>query len=308
MVEKTNHGGNNTYRYGFNGQEHEDEIDCGGGDYDFGARIYDPRTGRFLSLDPQSRNYPSISPYCFAGNTPIAAIDEEGKGPILAIIGAFVGGGTEIVGQLLGALYTRATLHDALKSIDWHDVLTATLAGSLDGMLPGLSKLSTVLIHTANVLLNAEFDYDHSLGKGNRFTYGFGNIHHHKDSHIVLIDVMKGMVGVLIDAKIDLGKKVSNLLDNLGLKDVITEGIDELPVSDVAANVLLTPANAGIDLAQDKAIERAQPSHTRNVDRKLHHRTRDANKKINLRHPRSSSKKSPYKNIQYTTPLPRSRR
>jgi RHS repeat-associated protein len=68
------------YKYGFNGKEKDDEITGSSGtDYDFGARIYDARLGRFLSVDPMRYNYPSYSPYLFAGNTPIQAIDLEGK-------------------------------------------------------------------------------------------------------------------------------------------------------------------------------------------------------------------------------------
>jgi RHS repeat-associated protein len=37
------------YRYGFNGMEKDDEIKGEGNSLDFGARIYDPRLGRWLS-------------------------------------------------------------------------------------------------------------------------------------------------------------------------------------------------------------------------------------------------------------------
>ncbi len=66
----------NSYRYGFNGKERDKDISEG--DYDFGARIQDPRLGRFLSIDPMYRNFPNLSPYIFAGNNPIKFIDEEG--------------------------------------------------------------------------------------------------------------------------------------------------------------------------------------------------------------------------------------
>jgi RHS repeat-associated protein len=64
-----------SYRYGFNGKEKDDEINGEvGSSYDFGARIYDPRTGRFLSTDPKMKDFPSQTPYAFAGNSPISNI------------------------------------------------------------------------------------------------------------------------------------------------------------------------------------------------------------------------------------------
>jgi len=38
----------NSYKYGFNGKEKDDEVKGNGNSYDFGARIYDPRIGRWL--------------------------------------------------------------------------------------------------------------------------------------------------------------------------------------------------------------------------------------------------------------------
>lgn len=69
------------YRYAFNSKEKDDEVQGRGNSLDFGARVYDSRIGRFLSVDPDVELYPSMSPYCFAANSPVALIDEEGKGP-----------------------------------------------------------------------------------------------------------------------------------------------------------------------------------------------------------------------------------
>lgn len=68
-----------TYRYGYTGKENDLETKGTGNSYDFGNRQYDPRLGRWLSLDPLKAMYPSISPYCYAGNTPIAAKDPDGR-------------------------------------------------------------------------------------------------------------------------------------------------------------------------------------------------------------------------------------
>ncbi|NCT74304.1 MAG: RHS repeat protein [Chitinophagaceae bacterium] len=66
------------YRYGFNGKENDNEVKGEGGQQDYGMRIYDPRLGRFLSVDPLSRKYPFLTPYQFSSNTPISAIDIDG--------------------------------------------------------------------------------------------------------------------------------------------------------------------------------------------------------------------------------------
>jgi RHS repeat-associated protein len=69
----------NAYRFGFNGQEKDDEIKGNGNSYDFGARMLDPRIGRWLALDPLAARYTSLSPYNFVANSPLAFIDPDGK-------------------------------------------------------------------------------------------------------------------------------------------------------------------------------------------------------------------------------------
>jgi RHS repeat-associated protein len=69
------------YRYGFNGKEldkNEEGMGGGGSTYDYGFRIYNPALGKFLSVDPLSASYPWYTPYQFAGNIPIVAIDIDG--------------------------------------------------------------------------------------------------------------------------------------------------------------------------------------------------------------------------------------
>ena len=67
------------YRFGFNGQEKDNEIKGVGNSLDFTERIYDSRLGRFLSLDPLMAKFPYQSPYIFAKNNPIYFVDEKGK-------------------------------------------------------------------------------------------------------------------------------------------------------------------------------------------------------------------------------------
>jgi RHS repeat-associated protein len=68
-----------SYRYGFNGMEKDDEIKGHGNSLDFGARIYDSRLGRWLSVDPLQKKYPGLSVYNYSGNNPVLLKDIGGK-------------------------------------------------------------------------------------------------------------------------------------------------------------------------------------------------------------------------------------
>jgi RHS repeat-associated protein len=74
------------YRFGFNGMEKDDEMKGSGNSYDFGARIYDSRLGRWLSLDPQMAKYSYLSPYNFVSNSPISMVDPDGRDNVIYLI------------------------------------------------------------------------------------------------------------------------------------------------------------------------------------------------------------------------------
>jgi RHS repeat-associated protein len=67
-----------SYRYGFNGKENDNEVKGESNQQDYGQRIYDPRMARFLSEDPLTKDYPELSPYQFASNSPIENSDLDG--------------------------------------------------------------------------------------------------------------------------------------------------------------------------------------------------------------------------------------
>lgn len=79
------------YRYGMNGKEKDDEIVGSGNSYDFGARMYSPRLGKFLSIDPLTMKYPWLTPYQYASNTPIQGIDIDGLEVYYAADGSLIG-------------------------------------------------------------------------------------------------------------------------------------------------------------------------------------------------------------------------
>jgi RHS repeat-associated protein len=75
------------YRYGFNGKAKDNEWAGIGNSLNFGARLYDSRVSRWLSIDPLSKKYPNMSPYASFDNSPIALQDPDGKDATYSIKG-----------------------------------------------------------------------------------------------------------------------------------------------------------------------------------------------------------------------------
>jgi len=65
--------------------EKDDNIKGAGNSYDFGARMYDSRLGRWLSCDAHAGSYQSISPYVFSLNSPLIFKDVDGNDAIITI-------------------------------------------------------------------------------------------------------------------------------------------------------------------------------------------------------------------------------
>jgi RHS repeat-associated protein len=76
--------GNRGYRFGFNGKEKDSET--ANDNFDFGARVYDGRLGRWMSLDPLMKKYPQLSSFCFTNNNPLIFADEDGRDLIVTTI------------------------------------------------------------------------------------------------------------------------------------------------------------------------------------------------------------------------------
>lgn len=78
MLVPNRHYSTPAYRYGFQGQEKDDELKGEGNSLNYTFRMHDPRVGRFFAIDPLAHKYPDNSSYAFAENSPIAGIDLEG--------------------------------------------------------------------------------------------------------------------------------------------------------------------------------------------------------------------------------------
>jgi len=78
MLLPGRHANTSDYRYGFQGQELDNEIKGEGNSLNYTFRMHDPRVGRFFAEDPLSPEYPWYSPYQFGGNKAIAFGELEG--------------------------------------------------------------------------------------------------------------------------------------------------------------------------------------------------------------------------------------
>ena len=109
------------YRYGFNGKENDNDVKPGFQDY--GMRVYDI-TGRFWSVDPLTSKYPWYSPYQFAGNKPIWAVDLDGQEDRYYTI--------NIIKNGLGEVELQSVTEDETKAVHWYNENTTGKLGHGD--------------------------------------------------------------------------------------------------------------------------------------------------------------------------------
>ncbi|MGD9492905.1 MAG: RHS repeat-associated core domain-containing protein [Bacteroidales bacterium] len=141
-----------SYRFGFNGKENDNEVKGTGNSVDFGARIYDPRIGRWLSLDPQFKSQPGWSPYKAFLDNPLMFADPDGGTEYVTIVINDERTGTTIVirkavsnelftdNKIHERSVTQATLRDYMY---WYDKeTTTTITIPKDGGTPIVNTTS----------------------------------------------------------------------------------------------------------------------------------------------------------------------
>lgn len=157
-------------KYLYNGKEIIDELNsfAEDGQYDFTARLYDPVTGRWSSIDPADQFY-DITGYAGMGNNPVVYVDPDGRF-IHIIVGAVVGG---VINLGIKAFTGK------IKS--WKDGFAAfgigALAGGLGAATGGASLAATGLT-SASILGGAALGIGSAmvsspiLGLGNHLYFG----------------------------------------------------------------------------------------------------------------------------------------
>jgi RHS repeat-associated protein len=163
------------YRYGFNGKENDNEVKGLGSQQDYGMRIYDPRVGKFLSVDPLTKSYPMLTPYQYASNNPVVNVDLDGQEgtrhkivlngtPLLEVVNLKVyvnvtNNAAYANGIFAGANYENANtivneLHSYLNDVynggkDMMDVMTKPITVN-EGNVPVYYHFEVVPIQAAN--------------------------------------------------------------------------------------------------------------------------------------------------------------
>ena len=137
--------------YRFNGKEKDYES----GFHYYGARYYwsEVLTG-WLSVDPMTDEFPSISGYVYCNNNPVLLIDEDGNFPFISMLVGMAGGFIkETVSQTISIGIENLNNGNGFFSgwgskMDWADVGVATVTGGCVGL--GLPVLASDLINVAD--------------------------------------------------------------------------------------------------------------------------------------------------------------
>jgi len=101
-----NRNGSSNYRFGFQGQEMDDEVKGENNSVNYKYRVHDPRLGRFFAVDPLSDKYPHYSAYSFSGNRLIDAFEFEGLENITFHSGVKLTGALSGLNQGVGFTYS----------------------------------------------------------------------------------------------------------------------------------------------------------------------------------------------------------
>ena len=143
-------------KFGFNGKGKDNEISGEGNSYDFGARLYNPRLGRWLSRDAHESKYPAISTYSFVANNPLIYVDPDGKD--IKVASEVVDGKTIITVTVTGKLINESSTAYTQEQLQaYTDRLVASIVSSYTGSDGDVSwkGVANITVATENNQLSA---------------------------------------------------------------------------------------------------------------------------------------------------------
>jgi len=142
-------------RFLYNGKELQSDLDLDW--YDYGARMYDPSIGRFMTIDPIAELYNSYSPFSYSINNPIRFIDFNGEGPEDRVKSARSMTGIEYKQESETSLRTGNKTQD-LKYMDCSELVSRVL--DADQITQGVKHMNTTKLKS--FLSNTEV-FEHSM-------------------------------------------------------------------------------------------------------------------------------------------------
>ncbi len=121
--KKSEYEGRSNYRYGFQGQEKDDEIKGIGNSLNYKYRMHDPRVGRFFAIDPLFKKYPYNSTYAFSENVVINAVELEGLEKYFTNDGDYLGqvgddNSERIMGNIFSGTEEAKNVTNAIKLVN----------------------------------------------------------------------------------------------------------------------------------------------------------------------------------------------
>ncbi|MBW8687265.1 DUF6443 domain-containing protein [Chitinophaga rhizophila] len=145
----------------FNGNElQSEEFDDGSGLelYDFNARTYDAQLGRFLQIDPETKEQENFNPYHFGFNNPVKFADPDGRKPVpgFAIFAPALAEAALALGAATGLTAVIVQGIDKLKHVDWRGLASEIGGGAgtsgvpFTHKLPGATQVSDIQARYAN--------------------------------------------------------------------------------------------------------------------------------------------------------------
>jgi RHS repeat-associated protein len=152
------------YRYGFNGKENDRSGEWGLGlVQDYGARIYSPGLGRWLSTDPLKGKYPDWSPYVGMANNPIFYTDGDGR-EVRAAIGDAQ---AQILAALSYAFGVASVGEGGFRFVNGVLQLPTDAA-----IVANIQAAQPFLYDCMDMLVNSAFIYEH-LGESDKITHRY---------------------------------------------------------------------------------------------------------------------------------------
>ena len=158
------------------------------------SRYYDPAIGRFINADTYTTTDAdgllSTNMFAYCENNPVNRSDPNGELHILAgaLIGGVIGGGLELVGQLV----TGTKLSD----VNWGSVAIEAAAGAATGAAMSMGVPSKVTRSAINAITSVA----HSINDGDSIGKAAGKV------AVSLISSNKNSIGQKLVKKINLGR------------------------------------------------------------------------------------------------------